>query len=131
MCWGEKSKKMFEKWHSQLPERVIFLLTNSYVSKGVVKKVPINHLKKLKKSDEIEAAILEQMVKIENKNIIENILGIVMTTLLIFAVLVWVGMLIVFTMDDYSKNPNSLFINIPIIIIVHLWIYIEIKYTHI
>ena len=65
------------------------------------------------------------------KNIIENILGIVMTTLLIFAVLVWVGMLIVFTMDDYSKNPNSLFINIPIIIIVHLWIYIEIKHTHI
>ena len=63
------------------------------------------------------------------KNIIENILGIVMTTLLIFAVLVWVGMLIVFTMDDYSKNPNSLFINIPIIILVHLWIYIEIKYT--
>ena len=65
------------------------------------------------------------------KNIIENILGIVMTTLLIFAVLVWVGMLIVFVMDDYSKNPNSLFINIPIIIIVHLWIYIEIKHTHI
>ena len=65
------------------------------------------------------------------KNIIENIQGIVMTTLLIFAVLVWVGMLIVFVMDDYSKNPNSLFINIPIIIIVHLWIYIEIKHTHI
>ena len=65
------------------------------------------------------------------KNIIENILGIVMTTLLIFAVLVWVGMLIVFVMDDYSKNPNSLFINIPIIILVHLWIYIEIKHTHI
>lgn len=65
------------------------------------------------------------------KNIIENILGIVMTTLLIFAVLTWVGMLIVFVMDDYSKNPNSLFINIPIIIIVHLWIYIEIKHTHI
>lgn len=65
------------------------------------------------------------------KNIIENILGIVMTTLLIFAVLTWVGMLIVFIMDDYSKNPNSLFINIPIIIIVHLWIYIEIKHTHI
>ena len=63
------------------------------------------------------------------KNIIENILGIVMTTLLIFAVLVWVGMLIVFVMDDYNKNPNSLFINIPIIILVHLWIYIEIKYT--
>ena len=63
------------------------------------------------------------------KNIIENILGIVMTTLLIFAVLIWVGMLIVFVMDDYSKNPNSLFINIPIIILVHLWIYIEIKYT--
>ena len=65
------------------------------------------------------------------KNIIENILGIVMTTLLIFAVLTWVGMLIVFTMDDYSKNPNSLFIDIPIIILVHLWIYIEIKHTHI
>lgn len=65
------------------------------------------------------------------KNIIENIQGIVMTTLLIFAVLVWVGMLIVFTMDDYNKNPNSLFINIPIIILVHLWIYIEIKHTHI
>lgn len=65
------------------------------------------------------------------KNIIENIQGIVMTTLLIFAVLVWVGMLIVFVMDDYSKNPNSLFINIPIIILVHLWIYIEIKHTHI
>ena len=65
------------------------------------------------------------------KNIIENIQGIVMTTLLIFAVLVWVGMLIVFVMDDYSKNPNSLFINIPIIILVHLWIYIEIKYTRI
>lgn len=65
------------------------------------------------------------------KNIIENILGIVMTTLLIFAVLVWVGMLIVFVMDDYNKNPNSLFINIPIIILVHLWIYIEIKHTHI
>ena len=65
------------------------------------------------------------------KNIIENILGIVMTTLLIFAVLIWVGMLIVFVMDDYSKNPNSLFINIPIIILVHLWIYIEIKHTHI
>ena len=65
------------------------------------------------------------------KNIIENIQGIVMTTLLIFAVLVWVGMLIVFVMDDYSKNPNSLFIDIPIIIIVHLWIYIEIKHTHI
>ena len=65
------------------------------------------------------------------KNIIENILGIVMTTLLIFAVLTWVGMLIVFVMDDYSKNPNSLFINIPIIILVHLWIYIEIKHTHI
>ena len=63
------------------------------------------------------------------KNIIKNILGIVMTTLLIFAVLIWVGMLIVFVMDDYSKNPNSLFINIPIIILVHLWIYIEIKYT--
>ena len=63
------------------------------------------------------------------KNIIENILGIVMTTLLVFAVLVWVGMLIVFVMDDYNKNPNSLFINIPIIILVHLWIYIEIKYT--
>ena len=65
------------------------------------------------------------------KNIIENIQGIVMTTLLIFAVLVWVGMLIVFVMDDYNKNPNSLFINIPIIILVHLWIYIEIKHTHI
>ena len=64
-------------------------------------------------------------------NIIENILGIVMTTLLIFAALVWVGMLIVFVMDDYNKNPNSLFINIPIIILVHLWIYIEIKHTHI
>ena len=63
------------------------------------------------------------------KNIIENIQGIVMTTLLIFAVLVWVGMLIVFVMDDYNKNPNSLFINIPIIILVHLWIYIEIKHT--
>ena len=58
------------------------------------------------------------------KNIIENILGIVMTTLLVFAVLAWVGMLIVFVMDDYNKNPNSLFINIPIIILVHLWIYI-------
>ena len=65
------------------------------------------------------------------KNIIENILGIVMTTLLVFAVLVWVGMLIVFVMDDYNKNPNSLFINIPIIIIVHLWIYIEVKHTRI
>ena len=65
------------------------------------------------------------------KNIIENILGIVMTTLLIFAVLVWVGMVSVFVMEDYSKNPNSLFINIPIIILVHLWIYIEIKHTHI
>ena len=65
------------------------------------------------------------------KNIIENIQGIVMTTLLIFAVLTWVGMLIVFVMDDYNKNPNSLFINIPIIILVHLWIYIEIKHTHI
>ena len=65
------------------------------------------------------------------KNIIENILGIVMTTLLIFAVLIWVGMLIVFVMDDYNKNPNSLFIDIPMIIIVHLWIYIEIKHTHI
>ena len=65
------------------------------------------------------------------KNIVENILGIVMTTLLIFAVLIWVGMLIVFVMDDYSKNPNSLFIDIPMIIIVHLWIYIEIKHTHI
>ena len=65
------------------------------------------------------------------KNIIENILGIVMTTLLVFAVLVWVGMLIVFVMDDYNKNPNSLFINIPIIILVHSWIYIEIKHTHI
>lgn len=65
------------------------------------------------------------------KNIIENILGIVMTILLIFAVLTWVGMLIVFVMDDYNKNPNSLFINIPIIILVHLWIYIEIKHTHI
>lgn len=64
------------------------------------------------------------------KNIIENILGIVMTTLLIFAVLIWVGMLIVFVMDDYNKNPNSLFIDIPMIIIVHLWIYIEIKHTH-
>ena len=63
------------------------------------------------------------------KNIIEDIQGIVMTTLLIFAVLVWVGMLIVFVMDDYNKNPNSLFINIPIIILVHLWIYIEIKHT--
>lgn len=39
----------------------------------------INHLKKLKKSDEIEAAILEQMVKIENKNIIENIQHIINT----------------------------------------------------
>lgn len=39
----------------------------------------INHLKKLKKSDEIEAAILEQMVKIENKNIIENIQNIINT----------------------------------------------------
>lgn len=65
------------------------------------------------------------------KNIIENIQVIVMTTLLIFAVLVWVGMLIVFVMDDYNKNPNSLFIDIPMIIIVHLWIYIEIKHTHI
>ena len=65
------------------------------------------------------------------KNIIENIQGIVMTTLLIFAVLVWVGMLIVFVMDDYNKNPNSLFINIPIIILVQLWIYIEIKHTRI
>ncbi|QCT73982.1 hypothetical protein [Macrococcoides canis] len=37
----------------------------------------INHLKKLKNSDEIEAAILEQMVKIENKNIIENIQHII------------------------------------------------------
>ena len=63
------------------------------------------------------------------KNIIENILGIVMTTLLIFVVLIWVGMLIVFVMDDYNKNPNSLFIDIPMIIIVHLWIYIEIKHT--
>ena len=65
------------------------------------------------------------------KNIIENILGIVMTTLLIFAVLVWVGMLIVFVMDDYNKNPNALFIDISIIILVHLLIYIEIKHTHI
>lgn len=65
------------------------------------------------------------------KNIIENILGIVMTTLLIFAALVWVGMLIVFVMDDYNKNPNALFIDIPIIIIVHLLIYIEVKHTHI
>ena len=65
------------------------------------------------------------------KNIIENIQGIVMTTLLIFAVLVWVGMLIVFIMEKKKKNPNSLFINIPIIILVHLWIYIEIKHTRI
>ena len=65
------------------------------------------------------------------KNIIENILGIVMTTLLIFAVLIWVGMLIVFVMDDYNKNPNSLFIDIPIIILVHFLIYIEIKHTRI
>lgn len=65
------------------------------------------------------------------KNIIENILGIVMTTLLIFAVLTWVGMLIVFVMDDYNKNPNALFIDIPIIILVHFLIYIEIKHTRI
>lgn len=65
------------------------------------------------------------------KNIIENIQVIVMTTLLIFAVLVWVGMLIVFVMDDYNKNPNALFIDIPIIILVHLLIYIEIKHTRI
>jgi len=60
-----------------------------------------------------------------------TILGIVMIILVILAVIIWVGMLIVFTIDDYNKNPNSLFITIPAIILVHWFGYMTIKHTRI
>jgi len=65
------------------------------------------------------------------ENIFYTILGIVMIILIIFAVLVWVGMLIVFVVDDYGKNPNLLFIDIPMIILVHWFGYMVIKHTRI
>ena len=60
-----------------------------------------------------------------------TILGIVMVILIILAVIIWVGMLIVFVMDEYSKNPNSLFITIPAIILVHWFGYMTFKHTRI
>ena len=60
-----------------------------------------------------------------------TILGIVMIILVILGVIIWVGMLIVFTIDDYNKNPNSLFITIPAIIFVHWFGYMVFKHTRI
>ena len=69
------------------------------------------------------------------KKIFENVgwklLEIFIVLLVIFGILVWFGMIFVGGIDLYKMNPNTLFVYIPFIIIVHIWIYLNIKYTRI
>jgi len=43
----------------------------------------------------------------------------ILITCAISLIIVWTGMLTVFVIDDYNKNPNTLFVSIPLIIFVH------------
>ncbi len=67
------------------------------------------------------------------KNIFKNIgwilLEIFMIILVILIVLVWFSTIFVLTVDAYKRNPNSMFIIIPVLIILHVWMYFSIKYT--
>lgn len=67
------------------------------------------------------------------KNIFKNIgwilLEIFMIILVILIVLVWFSTIFVLTVDAYKRNPNSMFIIIPVLIILHVWMYFTIKYT--
>jgi len=65
------------------------------------------------------------------ENIFYTILGIVMIILVILGVITWVGMIYVGIKQYYDINPNSLFITIPAIILVHWFGYMVIKHTRI
>lgn len=63
------------------------------------------------------------------ENIGWNLLEIFMVMLLISVILIWFGMIFVWCTELYEKNPNTLFIIIPIFIIFHIWVYFTIKHT--
>ena len=50
------------------------------------------------------------------KNILENLLGLIMIILVILAVLIFISMIILSLVECYNKNSNLLFIIIPIYI---------------
>ena len=63
------------------------------------------------------------------EKIFDTLLGIVMIILVIIGILIWFGLWTVLIMDEYHKNPNTLFISIPVIILLHVCGYLTIKHT--
>lgn len=67
------------------------------------------------------------------KNIFNNIwwtlLGIFMIILAILIAFVWFSTIFALITDAYERNPNLLFIIIPVFIVLHIWMYFLIKYT--
>lgn len=63
------------------------------------------------------------------EKIFNILIEIVMITLIIIGILIWFGLWTVLIIDEYNKNPNTLFISIPVLILFHWWGYLTIKHT--
>ena len=62
------------------------------------------------------------------ENIFYTILGIVMIICVIVGVTVWCGMMYIGIKECYDINPNSLWVVIPFVLLVHIWGYL--CFTH-
>ena len=58
------------------------------------------------------------------ENIFYTILGIVMIICVIAGVTVWGGMMYFGIKECYDVNPNSLWVVIPFVLLVHIWGYL-------
>lgn len=63
------------------------------------------------------------------EKIFETLIGILMIILVIVGILIWFGLWTVLIIDEYNKNPNTLFISIPALILLHWWGYLTVKHT--
>ena len=58
-------------------------------------------------------------MNMKEKILFNFLIPTILIVCVIFGTIVWGGMLTIFVIDDYNKNPNTLFISIPFIIFVH------------
>ena len=57
-------------------------------------------------------------------NILYIIFSVIYAICIVFGIIAWIALLIVGITDMYEKNPNTLFIIIPFIILVHIYGYL-------
>lgn len=57
------------------------------------------------------------------EKILYAILGIILYISIIFGVLIWICMMYFGIKEYYDLNPNSLFITIPTVILIHIFGY--------